>query len=352
MRRAVRLSFAASLALTAAACSTQAPPPPPPPPPPTVTVPPNAGVYKIGQPYQVDNVWYYPREQPDYDETGIASWYGPTFYGHHTANGEMYDGNQLTAAHKTLPMPVNVRVTNLENGKSLIVRVNDRGPYARGRIIDLSKRAAELLDVVETGTARVRVTYLGRADINGAPPPGNLAGHRQRLAGRAHCQGGHSRPGHPAGFHGGAAGQAHQMPTASIPAQLFADNQPTGQVTRVPVPVVTHLYIQLGAFSKLDNAKAFWPRWGETCGFRPFNAGARPSIECAVRRSPLLRTPMRRLPASPAPAPTTPISSWTSNSEISCFAVFSCFCPLWRPFCGLASASRRGPRSKPAPSMP
>ncbi|MBV9695054.1 MAG: septal ring lytic transglycosylase RlpA family protein, partial [Alphaproteobacteria bacterium] len=128
------------------------------------------GVYKVGNPYQIDGTWYYPREQPDYDETGIASWYGPTFYGHKTANGEMYDGNQLTAAHKTLPMPVNVRVTNLDNGKSLVVRVNDRGPYARGRIIDLSKRAAELLDVVQTGTARVRVTYLSRADINGAPP--------------------------------------------------------------------------------------------------------------------------------------------------------------------------------------
>src|SRR5476649_172917 len=170
MRLAVRPAFAAAAVLLAASCST-APKPRPPPEDHTVTIPPNAGVYKVGQPYQVDNVWYYPREQPDYDETGIASWYGPTFYGHHTANGEMYDGNQLTAAHKTLPMPVNVRVTNLDNGKSLIVRVNDRGPYARGRIIDLSKRAAELLDVVQSGTARVRVTYLSRADINGAPPP-------------------------------------------------------------------------------------------------------------------------------------------------------------------------------------
>src|SRR4051812_18331230 len=171
MRVSLRFATFAATAVAVAACSS-APPPPPPRPVEdhTVQVPPNAGVYKVGQPYQIDNVWYYPREQPDYDETGIASWYGPTFYGHHTANGEMYDGNQLTAAHKTLPMPVNVRVTNLDNGKSLILRVNDRGPYARGRIIDLSKRAAELLDVVQTGTARVRVTYLGRADINGAPP--------------------------------------------------------------------------------------------------------------------------------------------------------------------------------------
>src|SRR3954462_5079378 len=169
---ALRLSAVAT-ALLAAACTTTAPPPPPPQPEDhTVAVPPSAGVYKVGQPYQVDNVWYYPREQPDYDETGIASWYGPTFYGHHTANGEMYDGNQLTAAHKTLPMPVNVRVTNLDNGKSLIVRVNDRGPYARGRIVDVSEQAARLLGFYKNGTARVRVTYMARSTRpDGEPLP-------------------------------------------------------------------------------------------------------------------------------------------------------------------------------------
>jgi rare lipoprotein A len=262
MRRAVRLSFVSSLTLTAVACTTPTPPPPPPPPPPTVTVPPNAGVYKIGQPYQVDNIWYYPREQPDYDETGIASWYGPTFYGHHTANGEMYDGNALTAAHKTLPMPVNVRVTNLENGKSLVVRVNDRGPYARGRIIDLSKRAAELLDVVETGTARVRVTYLSRADLNGAPPQETPPAIANALpaapSGKVDTAALGIVPGAPVA----APGKTRRMPTASIPAELFADNQPTGQVTRVPVPPVTRLYVQLGAFSKMENAKALLARVG------------------------------------------------------------------------------------------
>jgi len=123
-------TIVASLGLLLAACGTT--PPPAPPVRPAMTVPPNAGVYKVGNPYQIDGVWYYPQEQPDYDETGIASWYGPTFYGKNTANGEVYDGNALTAAHRTLPLPVNVRVTNLENGKSIIVRVNDRGPYARG----------------------------------------------------------------------------------------------------------------------------------------------------------------------------------------------------------------------------
>ena len=137
-----------------------------------VTVPPNAGVYKVGNPYQIGDTWYYPREQPDYDETGVASWYGPTFYGHPTADGEIYDAQALTAAHRTLPLPVNVRVTNLENGKSLIVRVNDRGPFAKGRIIDVSERAAKLLGFYDSGTAKVRVTYVARADLpNGTPQP-------------------------------------------------------------------------------------------------------------------------------------------------------------------------------------
>jgi rare lipoprotein A len=132
-----RIGVIVAAAALAAACAST-----PPPGGGGVRLPPNAGVYKVGNPYQIDGTWYYPHEQPDYDETGIASWYGPTFYGHHTANGEIYDGTEFTAAHRTLPMPVNVRVTNLDNGKSIIVRVNDRGPYAKGRIIDLSEAAA------------------------------------------------------------------------------------------------------------------------------------------------------------------------------------------------------------------
>ncbi|HVV27378.1 MAG TPA: septal ring lytic transglycosylase RlpA family protein [Rhizomicrobium sp.] len=228
-------------------------------------MPPSAGVYKIGQPYQVDNVWYYPREQPDYDETGIASWYGPDFYGKRTANGEMYDGDLLTAAHKTLPMPVNVRVTNLDNGKSLVVRVNDRGPYARGRIIDLSKRAAELLDVVQTGTARVRVTYLGRADLGpGAPPaPETPVEVANALPAAPSGKVDTSALGIVPGAAVAPPVRESAMPApAPIPARMFADNEPTGRVTRVPVPAVTHLYIQLGAFSRLANAKALLGKVG------------------------------------------------------------------------------------------
>ena len=118
------------------------------------------GRYKVGTPYQIKNVWYYPKIDYEYNETGIASWYGPNFHQKLTANGEIFDQNALTAAHRTLPMPSIVRVTNLENGRSLIVRINDRGPFAHGRIIDLSRRSAQLLGFARKGTAKTRVRIL------------------------------------------------------------------------------------------------------------------------------------------------------------------------------------------------
>lgn len=121
---------------------------------------PTSGVYKIGKPYQVNGVWYYPKEDFNYDETGIASWYGPGFHQKATANGEIYDQNEMTAAHKTLPMPSIVRVTNLDNGRAVVVRVNDRGPFVTGRIIDMTRKAAQLLGFEGTGTAKVRVQIM------------------------------------------------------------------------------------------------------------------------------------------------------------------------------------------------
>lgn len=118
------------------------------------------GSYKVGTPYKIKGKQYYPDVNYKYNETGIASWYGPGFHGKSTANGERFNENELTAAHKTLPLPSIVRVTNLENGKSLIVRVNDRGPYAHNRIIDMSKRSAELLGFKNKGTTKVRVQVL------------------------------------------------------------------------------------------------------------------------------------------------------------------------------------------------
>lgn len=118
------------------------------------------GRYKVGDPYKIDGVFYYPTVDYGYVETGIASWYGPDFHGRSTANGEIYDMNELTAAHRTLPMPSMVRVVNLDNGRSIALRINDRGPFARGRIIDVSRRAAQLLGFRYRGTARVRVEIM------------------------------------------------------------------------------------------------------------------------------------------------------------------------------------------------
>ena len=120
------------------------------------------GTYKVGNPYQIMGRWYYPKEDYNYSETGIASWYGEDFHAKRTANGEKYDMHTLTAAHRTLPLPCIVRVTNLENGRSLVVRVNDRGPYAKDRIIDLSKRAAQLLGYQMQGTTKVKVEIMAK----------------------------------------------------------------------------------------------------------------------------------------------------------------------------------------------
>lgn len=128
------------------------------------TAPPNianrGGRYKVGSPYRINGVLYTPHVDYNHNETGIASWYGPGFHGRHTANGETYDMNLMTAAHRTLPMPSMVRVTNLENGRSVVVRVNDRGPFANNRIIDMSRRGAEELGFIQQGTAHVRVEIL------------------------------------------------------------------------------------------------------------------------------------------------------------------------------------------------
>jgi rare lipoprotein A len=114
-------------------------------------------LYKVGKPYRIKGIWYYPQIDYGYVEEGVASWYGPGFHGKATANGEIYDQNDMTAAHRTLPMPSVVRVTNLENGRSIKLRINDRGPFAQGRIIDLSRRGAQLLGFYNAGTAPVRV---------------------------------------------------------------------------------------------------------------------------------------------------------------------------------------------------
>lgn len=130
-------------------------------------VPKGGGVYKLGDPYLAAGKWYTPVHDTAYDKVGLASWYGDFFHGRKTANGEVYDMHALTAAHPTFPMPAYAKVTNITNNRSIIVRINDRGPYAKDRIIDLSRKAAELLGFYNRGTAAVRVQYYGMAPLNG-----------------------------------------------------------------------------------------------------------------------------------------------------------------------------------------
>jgi rare lipoprotein A len=221
------------------------------------------GVYKVGDPYEIKGVWYYPAEDYSYDETGIASWYGPNFHGKYTANGEIYNQNDVTAAHRTLPMPSIVRVTNLENGRSLIVRVNDRGPYAHNRIIDLSRRSAQLLGVIDHGTARVRVQIMAdesRAlalQMKSGQQPETVASAAVPLA-QVEAE---TLPAP------GSKEKSKPIATTAAPAKLVAaavaPTAPTPEmdgaelahqkVQLVPVKA-TQIFIQAGAFLRYDNA--------------------------------------------------------------------------------------------------
>jgi len=139
--------------------------------------------YKVGAPYKVAGRWYYPQVDENYRAVGVASWYGAKFHGRLTANGEIYDMNRLSAAHTTLPLPSMVEVENLENGRKLIVRVNDRGPFVEDRVIDLSRAAARRLGFEDKGLARVRVRYIGAARLADAAPSARRSG--QKLARQA-----------------------------------------------------------------------------------------------------------------------------------------------------------------------
>jgi rare lipoprotein A len=129
-------------------------------------LPKGGGRYLVGDSYEVAGVRFTPKEQPNYDKTGVASWYGPQFHRRMTSNGEWFDMNELTAAHATLPLPSYAKVTNLENGRTVVVRINDRGPFVGTRIIDMSRRSAEVLGYKPKGTAKVRVQYIGPAPLN------------------------------------------------------------------------------------------------------------------------------------------------------------------------------------------
>jgi len=218
------------------------------------------GYYKVGSPYTIKGKRYYPAVNYGYNETGIASWYGPNFHGKMTANGERFDENELTAAHKTLPLPSIVRVTNLENGRSLIVRVNDRGPYAHGRIIDMSKRSAELLGFKNKGVAKVRVQILepeskmvanvakSGKSTNGMEVPMNRPNYKSpnvQTAAKA-------KP--PAKVQ---QASLHQNTGQTIPGHMKEGNfYPDPVISEVPVSA-QYMFIQVGSFSTREAAMRY-----------------------------------------------------------------------------------------------
>ncbi|MDZ4740905.1 MAG: septal ring lytic transglycosylase RlpA family protein [Alphaproteobacteria bacterium] len=221
---------------------------------------PKLGRYKVGTPYQIGGVWYYPKEEAFYDETGVASWYGSDFHGKATANGERYDMNTLTAAHRTLPLPSVVRVTNLDNGRSLRLRVNDRGPYAHGRIIDVSSRASELLGFQNRGTARVRVQYEGRGVVGAMAPADDddissvklgdvRAAPRSQVASTPLAPPPGASASNPIVVDAGPA--IISQPGIAANANVVETD---GVVTTVSVPTSTQLWVQVGAFVTRGNA--------------------------------------------------------------------------------------------------
>jgi rare lipoprotein A len=230
------------------------------------------GMYKVGAPYTIDGVTYTPMEEFQHVETGMASWYGPGFHGKYTANGEVYDQSDRTAAHRTLQMPSVVRVTNLDNGRSTVVRVNDRGPYARGRVLDVSRAAAEELDMTHTGTAHVRIEQLAMESqamkeiaVNGGGADEQRASLDKYIAGRrgpppvtATAQAvppptppvtvPASPPRSPAVTPLEASGTAgHGPPTAGPPT--------IGSLAAAGHPGAGGFYVQTGAFSSVGNAE-------------------------------------------------------------------------------------------------
>ncbi len=283
----------------------------------SVTTANQRGYYKIGDPYVVDGVLYTPAEDWNYDETGIGSWYGPDFHGKRTANGELYDMNQVTAAHKTLPMPSLVRVTNLENGRTIIVRVNDRGPFVRGRIIDMSRRGAQLLGFERTGTAKVRVQIMAResqalaeaarqgqlaVDIAGIdpdqpppPPPATPTYTRPAAATPPPRQLAQAQPYKPPQQI--AQAQPYQPPRPpdvavvdeksvmqrEVPTQTIKGEDiggrflPAPQIASVQKVRPSSIYIQAGAFSVAENAERMRAKLGliTKANIAPANVGGR-----------------------------------------------------------------------------
>jgi rare lipoprotein A len=216
--------------------------------------------YKLGNPYRIAGIQYVPHFDPAYNETGIASWYGEPFHGRATANGERYDMNALSAAHKTMPMPSMVRVTNLDNGRTLMLRVNDRGPFVNGRVIDISRRGAQLLGFYRKGTAKVRVEFVEFAPLTRiakAPPrpskdSGEAAGDKPRL--RMSADEVMQAASAPFEDRPEIASQYIDAPISSEELGGIGDDALTARPEPANGTVLSGMFIQVGAFAERSNA--------------------------------------------------------------------------------------------------
>jgi rare lipoprotein A len=219
--------------------------------------------YKVGNPYKINGQWYYPKVDYEYSETGIASWYGPNFHGKSTANGEIFDMNEVSAAHRTLPLPSVVRVTNLDNGRSLKMRVNDRGPFANGRIIDVSRRSAQLLGFYRQGTARVRVEIVADESRQLANDPGGepvqaLADSESLNPVQSSAKVADSplrTPSNTSLEPAMAVGDVTRQPLMPLADSDQAMATPEGSIIPIRAASPSQLYVQAGAYSQFDNAK-------------------------------------------------------------------------------------------------
>jgi rare lipoprotein A len=205
-------------------------------------LPKGGGRYAVGEPYEVAGTWFYPKEEPYYDKTGVASWYGPQFHRRMTSNGEWFDMEYLSAAHPTLPLPSYAKVTNLSNGREIVVRVNDRGPFVDSRIIDLSKRSADALGFRNRGTAPVRVQYIGPAPLDDQGD--HLVAMNSEL-----------RQGTPLHQLIAAAGSRGVSSPELAVASLAPSNASPPAEKALSAQPRSAYFIQVGAFANLDNAE-------------------------------------------------------------------------------------------------
>ncbi|MEP1930391.1 MAG: septal ring lytic transglycosylase RlpA family protein [Roseibium sp.] len=262
-------------------------------------VPKGGGRAVVGKKYKIAGKWYYPKHEPNYKKTGLASWYGPTFHGRKTANGEIFDRNALTAAHTTMPLPSYARVTNTKNGRSMIVRVNDRGPFHGNRVIDLSERVATMLGTKDQGVGKVKVEYIARAPLHGQDEGYLMASYR---------------------------GPGAVEPGASRPGTLLAQVQPQVIFGNVPQPA-PRPYLS----ATMLTAYSATPPVGTTVAFDPalaFESGRSsvqvasnnrfepiaPAVGLAPGTLGVLRVPA---PATPTLDPGSSISSYAANKRVS-----------------------------------